>query len=152
MAREDQYRPELHEPTLQLIGDVWNAHQQNGEINLLDVVRLFAPEIEPDDEARIRSRGTVRFQGTSASGGKFSNQGPEVKVKKSIATITVPPALAGTYRASETEFTLTFDPQRTVSGKALLFNIKLETVSANQALIDVEMSNTGFSQRIIHQQ
>jgi hypothetical protein len=151
MARETQFRPDLHDPTLKLIEEVWSAHQKpDGEITLIDVVKLFAPDLDAEDEARIRSRGTVRFHATSATEGEFRNEGAEVRVKKGIATITVPRVVAGTYRATEEAFALVFDPAHTVSGRALLFNVKLENISATQTEIVVDMSGGNFDQHIIH--
>lgn len=152
MARECRYKPELHEGTLQLIGEVYGAHSAGGgSVNLLDVVRLFQVKLTPPQEDKLRERGGILFSPDAEGSGTFENEGRRLKFHKSGITITVPAVLKGTYLAFPTNFNLMFDRSNTIRARKLFFRAHLESIQANQNRIDIDLNGDNFDQCIIHE-
>jgi hypothetical protein len=151
MARESQYRPDLHEPVLELIRRIAEAHAAGaGPIRLLEVVQLFGASLEPDQEAALRERGDLLLRPETESQGSFENGGSEVKFRKSGITVTIPRLVKGTYHSLPDSARLMFHPTHTIHGGLLFFRAKLEAIHADQERIDVDLSGDSYDQRIIH--
>jgi hypothetical protein len=151
MARESQYRPDLHEPVLELIRRLGEAHAAGeGTISLLEIVQLFGATLEPDEEAMLRERGDLLLRAETESQGRFENGGSEVKFKKRGVTVTVPRLVKGTYLSFPDRAHFTFDTEHTIQGGLLFFRASLEDIQADQERIEIDLSGDSFDQRIIH--
>jgi hypothetical protein len=151
MAREIIHQPELHEPVLQLIRQIAQAHRAgSGQIGLFATVQLFGLPLKPEEEAMLQQRGDLVLRKESGSQGSFENQGSELKFKQGLATVTVPRLVNGTYLSLRDSVSLTFDPSHTISGRVLFVQVKLEDIRADQERLDIDLSGDAFDQTIIH--
>jgi hypothetical protein len=151
MAKESPYRPDLHEPALQLIRRIGEEHATGaGQIGLLEIVQLFGATLKPDEEAKLRKRGDVLLRSETESGGRLENRGGEVKFSKSGVTVTVPSLVAGTYRSRPDGVHLAFDRESTIYGGVLFFRVKLEEIRVDEERIEIHMSDDAYDQSIIH--
>jgi hypothetical protein len=151
MAKESQYRPDLHEPALQLIRRIVEEHAAGvGQIGLLEIVELFGATLKPDEEAKLRKRGDLLLRPETESRGRFENRGGEVKFSKSGITVTVPSLVAGTYRSRPDGVHLAFDRDSTIYGGVLFFRVKLEEIRVDEERIDIHLTDDDYNQSIIH--
>jgi len=151
MAKGPQYRPDLHEPALQLIRRIVEEHAAGaGQIGLLEIVELFGATLKPDEEAKLRERGDLLLRPETEARGRFENRGREVKFTKSGITVTVPSLVSGTYRSRPDEVQLVFDRDSTIYGGVLFFRVRLEEIRVDEERIDVHMSDDAYDQSLIH--
>ncbi len=151
MAKEPTHKPGLHQPVMDTIATIQNAHTNGGgALSLEGTVRLFAPELTAADAALLAARGAIELTPTDATNGTFVNSGQTVKVSRSGITVTVPAQLRGTYESGPENFRLTFDPLHTIEGGMLFVKVKLEQISANSQTLSVNLSGGSFDQYIVH--
>lgn len=136
---------------MKLIGQVHEAHSAgSGRIDLLEVVRMFAVQLKPEHEEKVRQRGDLAFTRSDDSSGAFENDGPRMEFKVSVATIKVPKLLSGTYVSSADSFKLMLASDHTITGHYLLFKKSLKSVAADQDRIDVDISGQEYDRCYIH--
>lgn len=151
MARDPLVKPELHQPILDTIARIQAAHQAGGGgFPLTDLVRLFAPSMNAEDTALVARRGDLVLTPGSGGQGSFTNTGEPVQTNRSGVTVTIPATVRGTYESTADTFRLAFDRDQTLSGRVLLFTVRLEQIRADQRVVDVILSNDTFNQTIIH--
>ncbi|HYO92514.1 MAG TPA: hypothetical protein VEQ40_12795 [Pyrinomonadaceae bacterium] len=103
-------RPELRAPVLELIKRVNEAHNKSEfTIALSEMFDAFGLPLERSEQAKLQTRGLVKFTRHSESHGEFNNSGRRIEVKTDEGlTIVVPDTLAGEYVTTSNSLTLKF--------------------------------------------
>ena len=103
-------RPELRAPVLGLIHRVSGAHVE-GEfaISLAEMFAAFGLTLADREQAKLRSRGEVRFTPQGDAQGEFWNEGRQQELATDEGlTLVVPQRLAGAYITTPASLTLKF--------------------------------------------
>ena len=150
------HKPELHEAALQLIGQVYAAHQLgSGEIPFLTVAVLFGIALSDEERERLAARGAFHLDKKSETGGLFFNQGPEEKWERDGVRINVPASIGGTYASSPTVVQLDFTPASSIK-VAVRFGPfwigdRIQAVRVDQKVIFVDLAKgSDHDQTIVH--
>ncbi len=139
MQMTDSQRAEVRQNVLSLLARLEQIHcAAGGEITVSEVFEVIG---QPSDRALRRdleARGCLTFE--HADGGvRFSNVGPAFKTKLGPGTLQVPGQLAGRLVRNGDGFWLEFDQDKTMIGKALLLELKLQRLEVSPRHVAIRL-------------
>lgn len=133
--------PAVLKPILaKLTADVHAQHVSGaGGVRLLDIAALLQLPLNAAQQQALEQRGEIGFRATGPDGGVFENLGAEVRVDTPLATLIVPPKLAGTYGSTAESLHLFFTPGETFAGKKGFLTAPLKALHATPQQFAVEI-------------
>src|SRR5437868_14963298 len=113
--------PEMRPVAHELIGRIHAGHARNEpfRIPVVDFVRVFAPQTDASELAKLRARGDLTFTPDGTDGGTFALK-PGARalcdLHREGLVIRVPARLSGRYAVSERAFRITCTPGAELEG------------------------------------
>lgn len=140
---------EIKEKALGLLARLGEIHAAgSGAIPMADLLKLFGTSTPRQVEADLSRRGDIELVFSGDGTGTFANSGPAFKTEFGPGDLVVPKEVGGTIRFTGSSAVLEFDQRRTMMGKALFLELKLQRVEVSEhhvaarlpgGLFDMEM-------------
>jgi hypothetical protein len=143
--------PEMRPVAHELIARVHEGHaRRTFSIPVVDFVRVFAPQADARELAKLRARGDLRFTADAPDGGTFA-LAPGARalcdLRREGLVIRVPARLEGRYTSAPQSFRVTFAPGAELEGcKRVLLLVcnRLTSVEITHERVDVRSHSRIF--------
>jgi len=140
-------RPELAEPTRQLVERTRNVHEKGGGDLDVKILTNVLGKISASDQQKIAQRGNLTLTKKGDNWGRFENTGPaEISVNWSGATLKIPKRVAGTYVVVPGESRYILDAGATLSGCQWILCVGVERITATYSQLAIDLEGDSYDQ------
>jgi hypothetical protein len=143
--------PEMRGVALELIARVHEGHAHGRfSIPVVDFVRVFAPQAEANEMAKVATRGQIEFVAASASDGTFTLAEGEralFDLGREGLVMRIPARLSGRYRVLSGAFHIEFNRGEELEGcKRILLLVchRVVSVDVSGERVDVHLPSKLF--------
>jgi hypothetical protein len=137
----------LKERAVALLAHVASLRQAGGgEVPLAELMEVLGVEPEGELRSQLEARGPMEVRFGEDGHGSFSNRGPAFSTPLGPAKLIVPGEIAGTLILSEGALELDFDPQKTMCGKILIMEKKVQRLEVSEHHVAVRFPGGLFDQ------
>ena len=139
--------PEMRGAALELIARVRDGHARGRiQIPVVDFLRVFSPNALEAELAKVSSRGDLRFEADSKSGGRFTlaqGRRADFDLNREGLVMRVPSKLAGRYELRSDSFRVHFKRGEELEGcKRLVVLVchRVRSVEVTPRRVDVHLN------------
>jgi hypothetical protein len=143
--------PEMRPVTLLLIKRMHDGHKGGSfSIPMVDFARLFAPEAQTAEMAKVAERGDIQFTPESEDGGTFQlaeGQIATFELGREGLAMRIPARMSGRYTIRPTAFQIEFNSGEELEGCKRLFVLicnRVVSVDVSSERIDVRLPSKLF--------
>jgi len=138
---------ELREKALAVLARFRDLREAgSGSLPMEEMLALLGAPEDPTLRARIEARGAIHVQFDGDGPGSFRNVGPAFTTPLGPGKLVVPGEIAGRVTWQDGAVSLDFDPQRTMLGKVLFLEVRLERVEVSERHVAVRFPGGVFDQ------
>lgn len=139
MQMTDAQRAEIRETVLALLVRLADIHSAGaGEVSVGEVFAVIGEPSDAGLRRDLEARGGLVFERANGCV-RFANSGPPFKTKLGPGTLHVPRELAGRLTRNGDACWLEFDQDKTMVGKALFVELKLQRLEVSPRHVAVRL-------------
>lgn len=117
-----------------------------GEVPLAELMEVLGVQPEGELRRQLEARGPMEVRFGEDGQGVFSNRGPAFSTPLGPAKLVVPGEIAGKLIVAEGALELDFDPQKTMCGKILVMEKKVQRLEVSDHHVAVRFPGGVFDQ------